>query len=82
MKELKTLYILEAVDEITHISLGYRMPLGINPGAIRFTNDIGNAAMFKELDDAKKEIENINKCYPTAKVYVYEVERKAYKIMI
>ena len=82
MKELKTLYILEAVDEITRISLGYRMPLGINPGAIRFTNDIENAAMFKELDDAKEEIDNINKHYPTAKVYVYEVERTAYKIMI
>ena len=49
MKELKTLYILEAVDEITHISLGYRMPLGVNPGAIRFTNDIEKCSNVQRI---------------------------------
>lgn len=34
MIELKTLYIIETKDKITKISFGYRMPLGVNPGAI------------------------------------------------
>ena len=59
MIELKTLYIIETKDKITKISFGYRMPLGVNPGAIRFTNDIENAAMFKSKEDAEKENEKI-----------------------
>jgi hypothetical protein len=81
MIELKTLYIIETKDKITKISFGYRMPLGVNPGAIRFTNDIENAAMFKSKEDAEKEIERISKKYPTSISYLYEVTRNAYKLL-
>ena len=79
MIELKTLYIIETKDKITKISFGYRMPLG--PGAIRFTNDIENAAMFKSKEDAEKEIERISEKYPTSISYLYEVTRNAYKLL-
>ena len=82
MIELKTLYMIKAIDTITNISFGFRMPLGVNPGAIRFTNDPNNAARFYELDDVRKEIDEIKKHYPTAKIKVYEVVRKAYEILI
>ena len=81
MIELKTLYIIETKDKITKISFGYRMSLGVNPGAIRFTNDIENAAMFKSKKNAEKEIERISKKYPASISYLYEVTRNAYKLL-